>query len=171
MQTDLITKVYFNEHLTHSCVGMPQGLQALSSSFNMKTHNVQADLIAELLQSIKLWMPGWPGACINMKTHASISIVTELLAYIRTHSTRLTSKASIILWFIQTVKHTQTNLIARVLNIHEKTRIGYFNMKTHNVQADLIAELLILICKSSRSSSHEINKRSILIWKITYDDT
>ena len=32
MQTDLITKVYFNEHLTHSCVGMPQGLQALSSS-------------------------------------------------------------------------------------------------------------------------------------------
>ena len=33
MQTDLITKVYFNEHLTHSCVGMPQGLQALSSSF------------------------------------------------------------------------------------------------------------------------------------------
>ena len=34
MQTDLITKVYFNEHLTHSCVGMPQGLQALSSSLN-----------------------------------------------------------------------------------------------------------------------------------------
>ena len=34
MQTDLITKVYFNEHLTHSCVGMPQGLQALSSSFS-----------------------------------------------------------------------------------------------------------------------------------------
>ena len=34
MQTDLITKVYFNEHLTHSCVGMPQGLQALLSSFN-----------------------------------------------------------------------------------------------------------------------------------------
>ena len=33
MQTDLITKVYFNEHLTHSCVGMPQGLQALLSSF------------------------------------------------------------------------------------------------------------------------------------------
>ena len=33
MQTDLITKVYFNEHLTHSCVGMPQGLQALSSSY------------------------------------------------------------------------------------------------------------------------------------------
>ena len=32
MQTDLITKVYFNEHLTHSCVGIPQGLQALSSS-------------------------------------------------------------------------------------------------------------------------------------------
>ena len=32
MQTDLITKVYFNEHLTHSCVGMPQCLQALSSS-------------------------------------------------------------------------------------------------------------------------------------------
>ena len=32
MQTDLITKVYFNEHLTHSCVGMPQGLQALLSS-------------------------------------------------------------------------------------------------------------------------------------------
>ena len=33
MQTDLITNVYFNEHLTHSGVGMPQGLQALSSSF------------------------------------------------------------------------------------------------------------------------------------------
>ena len=32
MQTDLITKVYFNEHSTHSCVGMPQGLQALLSS-------------------------------------------------------------------------------------------------------------------------------------------
>ena len=35
MQTDLITKVYFNEHLTHSCVGIPQGLQALSSSYPM----------------------------------------------------------------------------------------------------------------------------------------
>ena len=35
MQTDLITKVYFNEHLTHSCVGMPQGLQALLSSYNL----------------------------------------------------------------------------------------------------------------------------------------
>ena len=35
MQTDLITKVYFNEHLTHSCVGMPQGLQALLSSFKV----------------------------------------------------------------------------------------------------------------------------------------
>ena len=34
--TDLITKVYFNEHLTHSCVGMPQGLQALLSSFIIK---------------------------------------------------------------------------------------------------------------------------------------
>ena len=34
MQTDLITKVYFNEHLTHSCVGMPQGLQALLSSLD-----------------------------------------------------------------------------------------------------------------------------------------
>ena len=33
MQTDLITKVYFNEHLTHSCVRMPQGLQALLSSY------------------------------------------------------------------------------------------------------------------------------------------
>ena len=32
MQTGLITKVYFNEHLTHYCVGMPQGFQALSSS-------------------------------------------------------------------------------------------------------------------------------------------
>ena len=35
MQTDLITKVYFNEHLTHSCVGMPQGLQALLSSLSL----------------------------------------------------------------------------------------------------------------------------------------
>ena len=24
-----LQKFYFNEHLTHSCVGMPQGLQAL----------------------------------------------------------------------------------------------------------------------------------------------
>ena len=38
MQTDLITKVYFNEHLTHSCVGMPQGLQALLSSSTRKTY-------------------------------------------------------------------------------------------------------------------------------------
>ena len=37
MQTDLIAKVYFNEHLTHSCVGMPQGLRALSSSSNLFT--------------------------------------------------------------------------------------------------------------------------------------
>ena len=35
MQTDLITKVYFNEHLTHSCVGMPQGPQALLSSLSL----------------------------------------------------------------------------------------------------------------------------------------
>ena len=27
-----LQKFYFNEHLTHSCVEMPQGLQALSSS-------------------------------------------------------------------------------------------------------------------------------------------
>ena len=39
MQTDLITKVYFNEHLTHSCVGMPQGLQALSSSLEWRHSN------------------------------------------------------------------------------------------------------------------------------------
>ena len=38
MQTDLITKVYFNEHLTHSCVGMPKGLQALLSSYYQFTH-------------------------------------------------------------------------------------------------------------------------------------
>ena len=38
MQTDLITKVYFNEHLTHSCVGMPQGLQALLSSYWSQFH-------------------------------------------------------------------------------------------------------------------------------------
>ena len=38
MQTDLITKVYFNEHLTHSCVGMPQGLQALLSSLICANH-------------------------------------------------------------------------------------------------------------------------------------
>ena len=41
MQTDLITKVYFNEHLTHSCVGMPQGLQALLSSF---VYNTSCDI-------------------------------------------------------------------------------------------------------------------------------
>ena len=39
MQTDLITKVYFNEHLTHSCVGMPQGLQALLSSLIYDDHD------------------------------------------------------------------------------------------------------------------------------------
>ena len=38
MQTDLITKVYFNEHLTHSCVGMPQGFQALLSSLQLKLY-------------------------------------------------------------------------------------------------------------------------------------
>ena len=38
MLTDLITKVYFNEHLTHSCVGMPQGLQALLSSLYRKKY-------------------------------------------------------------------------------------------------------------------------------------
>ena len=42
MQTDLITKVYFNEHLTHSCVGMPQGLQALLSSYY---HGTEQQLI------------------------------------------------------------------------------------------------------------------------------
>ena len=41
MQTDLITKVYFNEHLTHSCVGMPQGLQALLSSYSHFDHYVE----------------------------------------------------------------------------------------------------------------------------------
>ena len=41
MHTDLITKVYFNEHLTHSCVGMPQGLQALSSSL-LTVHTVKS---------------------------------------------------------------------------------------------------------------------------------
>ena len=40
MQTDLITKVYFNEHLTHSCVGMPQGLQALSSSCTCYVYDI-----------------------------------------------------------------------------------------------------------------------------------
>ena len=44
MQTDLITKVYFNEHLTHSCVGMPQGLQALLSSL------IRIELILSSLQ-------------------------------------------------------------------------------------------------------------------------
>ena len=28
-----LNNVYYNEHLTHSCLGMPQGIQALSSSF------------------------------------------------------------------------------------------------------------------------------------------
>ena len=45
MQTDLITKVYFNEHLTHSCVGMPQGLQALLSSFLYVLHRIWSDKI------------------------------------------------------------------------------------------------------------------------------
>ena len=45
MQTDLITKVYFNEHLTHSCVGMPQGLQALLSSL---LYNAQFDMMLHL---------------------------------------------------------------------------------------------------------------------------
>ena len=44
MQTDLITKVYFNEHLTHSCVGMPQGLQALSSSLKKEWKDPQTKI-------------------------------------------------------------------------------------------------------------------------------
>ena len=52
MQTDLITKVYFNEHLTHSCVGMPQGLQALLSSFDGVTElfieSITVDLLSEI---------------------------------------------------------------------------------------------------------------------------
>ena len=43
MQTDLITKVYFSEHLTHSCVGMPQGLQALLSSLYKNLDYLLAD--------------------------------------------------------------------------------------------------------------------------------
>ena len=53
MQTDLITKVYFNEHLTHSCVGMPQGLQALSSSFNLLCRAMQFYLDITLSQTIE----------------------------------------------------------------------------------------------------------------------
>ena len=50
MQTDLITKVYFNEHLTHSCVGMPQGLQALSSSlFLVKNYFLLQALFAHMV--------------------------------------------------------------------------------------------------------------------------
>ena len=47
MQTDLITKVYFNEHLTHSCVGMPQGLQALLSSIYLaiEVRNIYTHLV------------------------------------------------------------------------------------------------------------------------------
>ena len=70
MQTDLITKVYFNEHLTHSCVGMPQGLQALSSSLYLEsvdracacTHNlmtlanIKIDLVLICLR-IRQWFP------------------------------------------------------------------------------------------------------------------
>ena len=52
MQTDLITKVYFNEHLTHSCVGMPQGLQALLSSLNNSAIKV--------VQTFShIWYPVW----------------------------------------------------------------------------------------------------------------
>ena len=49
MQTDLITKVYFNEHLTHSCVGMPQGLQALLSSLyrNSEQYSSQKKLLSQ----------------------------------------------------------------------------------------------------------------------------
>ena len=50
MQTDLITKVYFNEHLTHSCVGMPQGLQALSSSYMTKPLTVPSPLTVTIYQ-------------------------------------------------------------------------------------------------------------------------
>ena len=60
MQTDLITKVYFNEHLTHSCVGMPQGLQALLSSlpfFNHIHHNVMHITIFYLYLTIFIFVP------------------------------------------------------------------------------------------------------------------
>ena len=52
MQTDLITKVNFNEHLTHSCVGMPQGLQALSSSYSQFGKELEqfAELSGEVIE-------------------------------------------------------------------------------------------------------------------------
>ena len=53
MQTDLITKVYFNEHLTHSCVGMPQGLQALLSSFLLVQRLPKSIKIFATIKSIK----------------------------------------------------------------------------------------------------------------------
>ena len=53
MQTDLITKVYFNEHLTHSCVGMPQGLQALLSSF-INFNMVSFICLYELMKEYRL---------------------------------------------------------------------------------------------------------------------
>ena len=53
MQTDLITKVYFNEHLTHSFVGMPQGLQALSSSYILTIYSYNNKSSVILMHTFK----------------------------------------------------------------------------------------------------------------------
>ena len=42
-------KVYFNEHLTHSCVGMPQGLQALLLN-NVEVNKQWNILVGAILQ-------------------------------------------------------------------------------------------------------------------------
>ena len=57
MQTDLITKVYFNEHLTHSCVGMPQGLQALLSSLYEELVSICIKYWHFVAQDALKWLP------------------------------------------------------------------------------------------------------------------
>ena len=58
MQTDLITKVYFNEHLTHSCVGMPQGLQALLSSLRLSLSVFLREVFCIILDYLSLCVLG-----------------------------------------------------------------------------------------------------------------
>ena len=86
MQTDLITKVYFNEHLTHSCVGMPQGLQALSSSYQYillqddKKHTTQYCPSYMYLQKYWSYCENaiWSGKVRLI--HASMAILKEVTA-------------------------------------------------------------------------------------------
>ena len=76
MQTDLITKVYFNEHLTHSCVGMPQGLQALLSSLYI--YNVWWETSPRSWPMVYIHRPR--SACpVYMKQATSERVISKML--------------------------------------------------------------------------------------------